>query len=181
MTNIMLDLETFGIDPNAAIIAIGAVQFFPEKNELGEEFYRNINLQSAVDAGGLIDPNVVVWWMKQEQAARESLFTDEQEDPLIHSVHSVLSDFSLWISSLSDEEPVIWGNGAAFDNVVLRQSYKRISLPEPWSYKNDRCYRTIREMYPDIKPDEYIGIKHNALDDAKNQALHLMKILKTVT
>ena len=174
MTNIMLDLETFGLDPNAAIVAIGAVEFFPESNTLGDEFYKNIELRSSVESGGIIDPDVVVWWMKQEKGAKDSLFVDGQ-----HS-HSVLLDFLSWIKSL-EGEPIIWGNGSAFDNVVLRQSYKRSSLQEPWSYKNDRCYRTVRGMYPDIKPDERIGIEHNALDDAKNQALHLMKILRTVT
>lgn len=174
MTNIMLDLETFGLDPNAAIVAIGAVQFFPETNTLGDEFYRNIELRSSVESGGIIDPEVVVWWMKQGKEAKDSLFVDEQH------IHSVLSDFLSWTKSFGGE-PIIWGNGSAFDNVILRQSYKRSSIQEPWSYKNDRCYRTIRGMYPYIKPDERIGIEHNALDDAKYQALHLMKILKTVT
>lgn len=51
MQDVMLDLETMGTDANAAIIAIGAVEFDIQNGEIGERFYAVIDLESAV-AGG---------------------------------------------------------------------------------------------------------------------------------
>lgn len=50
MRRIMLYLETMDTAPTAAIIAIGAVEF--DEHTLGREFYRVVDLQSSMDAGG---------------------------------------------------------------------------------------------------------------------------------
>ncbi len=58
MIEFMVDLETMGIGPNAAIVAIGAVAMDTDKLVLtGEEFYEVVSLQSSVDAGLVIDPS----------------------------------------------------------------------------------------------------------------------------
>ena len=77
VNNVMLDLETMGLGPNAAIIAIGAVMFDPETMQLGSEFYRIINLESAVAAGGIMDAGTVMWWLEQGAAARAELTSDK--------------------------------------------------------------------------------------------------------
>ena len=46
MKHIMLDLETMSTASNAAIVAIGAVEFEPETGKLGREFYCNVSLAS---------------------------------------------------------------------------------------------------------------------------------------
>ncbi len=40
----------------------------------------------------------------------------------------------------------VWGNGANFDNTILRRSYERQGIPCPWRYYNDRDVRTIVEL-----------------------------------
>ncbi|MFA5379904.1 MAG: 3'-5' exoribonuclease, partial [Dehalococcoidia bacterium] len=44
---VSLDLETMGNGPDAAIIAIGAVEFSLETGLLGQEFYEVVDLESS--------------------------------------------------------------------------------------------------------------------------------------
>ncbi|ENO08979.1 exonuclease family protein [Escherichia coli O157:H43 str. T22] len=82
--------------------------------------------------------------------------------------------------NLSTKTPVkffvqVWGNGANFDNTILRRSYERQGIPCPWRYYNDRDVRTIVELGKAIDFDArtaipFEGERHNALDDARYQA-----------
>jgi exodeoxyribonuclease VIII len=168
----MLDLETMGKSPNAAIIAIGAVEFNPESHTIGKKFYTIIDLDSAVDAGGVIDADTVLWWLKQSDETRAAL-----TDGITVSVVVALQQFLKWCAGLGNKKDLkVWGNGAAFDNVVLKSAYDRLGLAVPWHYWNDRCYRTIKSLHPDI-PMQFVGIKHTAICDAESQAEHLMAML----
>jgi len=170
MTHIMVDLETMGTSNNAAIIAIGAV-IFNEKNIL-DYFYQNIDLASSVERGLKMDPGTVTWWLEQDVKARAALREDRQPLPV------VLDNLSRWAAKDRDiSEIELWGNGAAFDNVILRNAYKACGLIPFWLFRGDRCFRTIKALYPGV-PMDRIGTHHNALDDAKTQALHLIKILR---
>jgi len=169
MPEVMLDLETMGVNNNAAIIAIGAVVFDLEKGILGKSFYYTVDLQSSVDAGGVIDPSTVLWWMGQSNEAGA-----EFERPG-NSIQLVLNLFSAWVPAGSN----MWGNGATADNVWLRSAYERLGLTVPWHYRNDRCFRTVKAMHPPIELEDK-GVKHNALADARWQAQYLIKILGNV-
>lgn len=166
MKNVMLDLETMGNTPNSAIISIGAVKF--DNSGLGEEFHAVVDLESSVSNNGAIDASTVLWWMGQSESAR-NVFKQKGEH-----INTVLQKFSMFLGA---DDCVIWGNGAAFDNVILASAYRNSLLTVPWKFWNDRCYRTMKSLYPSIKLNR-IGVLHNALDDAKSQALHLIEILK---
>ena len=60
-------------------------------------------------------------------------------------------------------------------NIILSEAYQRIGTSAPWPFWKDRCYRTMKNMHPGVQM-ERAGTHHNALDDAKTQALHLMRI-----
>lgn len=169
MNNIMLDLETMGTNSNAAIVAIGAVKF--GNGQLGDEFYQVVDLQSCVNVGLTIDPSTVMWWMQQSDEARAQF--NRTAIPIIPA----LVQFGEWMEY--DPDTQMWGNGAAFDNVILANAYRACGLDSPWTFMNDRCYRTMKAMYPSI-PKTRIGTYHNALDDAKTQAVHLMEIWKAM-
>ena len=170
MKNIMLDLETMGVNPDAAIIAIGAVEFDTGTGDIGERFYTVIDLASSVKHGGVIDASTVLWWMQQSDAARS-----EFERPGLDIIDA-LTAFSVWVAGLGPEVSV-WGNGAAFDNVILASAYRRIGLPPPWPHWLDRCYRTIKDRYPEVLPVR-TGVFHRAVDDAESQARHLINMLR---
>ena len=181
--HIVLDLETMDNTPDSAIVSIGAVEVLPEEGRLGSEFYRVVSLESSMSFGGTVSGDTVMWWMRQSDAARAALST---EGLPAHKtdIHGALDEFRTWVFSIVQPNAKgvadvdVWGNGATFDNVILSSAYRRDGLlARPWGYRNDRCYRTLRALYPQIKcPD--VGVAHNALDDAKAQGLHLIELLK---
>lgn len=179
MNQIMLDLETMGKGPNAAIVAIGAVVFDTELGSVGDEesgsFYRLVTLESAVRYRLQMDPDTVMWWLRQGEAARAAL-----TGHMGMELHLALDQFSLWVELMANTEHVlVWGNGAAFDNVILRNAYREVGLQPPWSHWNDRCYRTVKAMRPEMKVERH-GVHHNAVHDAISQARHLMKVLESI-
>ncbi|EFF5755060.1 3'-5' exoribonuclease [Escherichia coli] len=171
--HLMIDIETMGKNPNAAIISIGAIFFDPQTGDMGPEFSKTIDLDTA---GGVIDRNVIKWWLKQSREAQSAILTDEipLDDALLQ-----LREF---IAENSGEFFVqVWGNGANFDNVILRRSYERQGIPCPWHYHNDRDVRTIVELGKAIDFDArtaipFEGERHNALDDARYQAKYVSAI-----
>lgn len=167
--NIMLDLETMGNNNNSPIIAIGAVSF--DLDGVTDKFYTQVNLESCVKQGMECDVSTILWWLKQSDEAR-SAFTNNELAP---TIRESLVNFSEWFSDIGGEQ--VWGNGAAFDNTILSNAYRKTQLTQPWKFWNDRCYRTIKSLYPDVQ-FERIGVFHNAIDDAESQALHLISICK---
>lgn len=168
MNNIMLDLETMGNNSNSPLIAIGAVYF--DQNGLGGEFYTQVQLESHVKLGAEIDSSTVLWWLKQSDQARSAFKGNESADPL----WVALGKFSQFVGT-NGSKVKVWGNGAAFDNVILGNAYRLSNLEQPWKFWNDMCYRTIKNIYSDVEMQR-VGTHHNALDDAKSQAVHLIQI-----
>ncbi|EFG4365385.1 RecE family exodeoxyribonuclease, partial [Escherichia coli] len=58
--HLMIDLETMGKNPDAPIISIGAIFFDPQTGDMGPEFSKTIDLDTA---GGVIDRDTMKWWL----------------------------------------------------------------------------------------------------------------------
>lgn len=171
MKHIMLDLETLNTTPDAAIVAIGAVSF-SQAEGIESTFYRTIDLESAMKNGS-ISAATLRWWLQQETDARMELVRGK--DGLFQAVSAFSDWFSVVRASSEGLTVNVWGNGAGFDNVILRETYGKLNMQTPWGFWEDRCYRTIKNTYCDV-PQERIGTPHNALDDARTQAVHLLQI-----
>lgn len=163
--HVMVDIETMSTRNNAAILSIGAVIFDTEK--ITDEFYINVDLATSVEAGLHICPNTIMFWMEQSDAARSALVSEGV------TLHQALKKFKTFVGV----NPHIWGNGATFDPVILENAYHAIGEKAPWKYSKARCYRTLAALAPYVVK-ERVGAHHNALDDAKTQAMHLIKILE---
>jgi DNA polymerase III epsilon subunit-like protein len=72
----MIDIETLGLGPGATILSIGAVRF--STDGLGEEFYREISLQSCQAVGLEIDADTLEWWLEQDGDVADILTGGEQ-------------------------------------------------------------------------------------------------------
>lgn len=173
-SNVMLDLETMGQGPDAAIVAIGACTFDITAGKIGTAYYNRVDLASAVANGGVIDASTVVWWLQQGDEARAEIAREGGMN-----IAEALQSFSVWMN-LHSHDAEVWGNGASFDNVILRGAYARNGTPAPWAWWNDRCYRTAKSLHRDV-PMERLGTQHNALDDAISQAHHLIRMLNPGT
>lgn len=161
----MLDLETLGQKPGSVIVAIGAVKF--GRGQILDSFYEIVDPQSCVAHGLRMDASTVLWWLKQSDAARAAITQPGRE------LKEVLWRFTAWVDVIDAD---MWGNGASFDNVLLGSAYDHAQMTRPWSYYNDRCYRTVKNLHPDVKMVRS-GTYHHALDDARCQAIHLMEML----
>lgn len=174
-TNIMLDLETLGVSPGCSILSIGAVTF--DQNGVGKKFYQAITQESCERAGLVADPDTVAWWKLQSPEAQEAVFNPK--DPT--TFWWALGLFEEWLSEVCPElgDRIIWGCGAAFDNAILAKAYviaRQERDAQPWKFWNDRCYRTVKALHPDMPMPKRVGTHHNALDDAESQALHLITL-----
>ncbi|WP_137588747.1 exonuclease, partial [Escherichia coli] len=67
--HLMIDLETMGKNPDAPIISIGAIFFDPQTGDMGPEFSKTIDLETA---GGVIDRDTIKWWLKQSREAQSA-------------------------------------------------------------------------------------------------------------
>ena len=162
---VMLDIETFGQGPGSVIVSVGAVKF--GGGRILDEFCRRIDPASAVAAGLTMDVATVQWWLRQSDAARAEVSGAGGEE-----LWTVLEKFGWWISA--DAE--VWGNGSDFDNVLLAAAYRAVGMQEPWRWSKNRCYRTVKSLYPEVEMMRE-GLHHQALDDARDQAYHLMAML----
>lgn len=175
MNRIMIDLETLGTRPGSIILSIGAVRFDLDHGITGE-FYTNINVEDAETYDLTITASTVLWWMNQSDEARKALASAKK--PLLEA----LLDFDEWARAADFKRnpqadiDELWGNGPDFDNALLASAYKAADLEIPWSYRANRCYRTMWSMFPQI-PFEKPTTAHNSLEDARAQAIHLRKIL----
>lgn len=181
---IMIDLETMAVSKDAAIIQLGAAVFRPTTPEytgslyefVGEKFGVSITLQSCRDAGLATDESTTAWWARPEQM---EAFRTTQAHAL--DLRDALVMFRTWCLADTDPEDIEpWANGTSFDLAILETAYRKLGIPIPWKFFNERDYRTMKSLYRDVQKPPFEGTKHNATDDAVNQSVHLLAIMQHI-
>ena len=192
----MVDIETLGSADDAPIVQLGAVLFNPWGtgspygspkaagciSEPGSEFSWCI---SPGDRTTAIDWQTLLWWMAQGQQAQQRVFgRDNQRRPL----SDTLRHFESW--SRSWDRPVdFWWSDMDFDLRLMRAAWKRAGLfgSPPYGapdgpHRGVRDCRTVRAIGRDlgIEPPPFVGIEHDALDDAIHQAIEVSNILRKI-
>jgi hypothetical protein len=177
-THIMLDLETLGTKLGCPILSIGAHSFtlpdltsterdFAFYARIGADYYKeNLKAKRWFQS----DESTIAWWEQQNKEAREEAFNGDIPLP------DALENFSRFLRQPGMGEIVMWGNSCSFDNEILKYAYEVYNMPIPWKYTNDRCFRTLKNMFPGFEPP-FLGTKHNALSDAYHQAVWASRIL----
>lgn len=179
----MLDLETWGTSPYSTIVSIGACEFDPYAEpdphaDAGGPVIMD-RFEVAIDPASCLslrpDAKTLMWWMDVDRTLARTIWMGK---PKV-SLHVALDGFTDWLHSLSIGESNlrIWGNGAGFDNTLLRQAYEVASREMPWSFRHDRCFRTLRSLLT-IEEGQYLGTQHTALADAENQAIRANQIVR---
>lgn len=180
MENIMLDLETLGTNSNSIVLSLGAVSFDTDGN-LGDSLYMEFtdDLAFQLQHGAVIDVDTIKWWMQQDDAAR-AVFGAPKEGQEAFRVSTTegLRMFAEFVGRNGGDECKIWGNGAAFDNVILANLYKRLNMAVPWKFWNDRCFRTLKTQFGLVRPPVHEGVEHHALADALNQVRYLQEVYR---
>lgn len=172
----MIDLETLDTTSSAIVLSIGVVAF-NRRNPLTpfDTFYAGFGVRECRDdqkaKGRTMNKDTIAWWNKQPPDAQRVL-----RERTVESVKDALDQFVAFINK-SGIEPVVWGNGAGFDLVIMTSILKDYGLPVPWKFWNERCFRTMKAEHGHlVGPIKRLGQHHNALDDAIFQAAWLQAI-----
>lgn len=173
MKHIMVDLETLGTAADSVILSIGAVRFDLNTGEIDDQgFYSSISVESNLQWKRRISEDTLLWWFKQDAAARQVFFEPKEV------LDEALVQLSDWIGN-DDHE--MWSNGADFDLPMLAHAYSVCGIEVPWKFWNSRCYRTYKNL-PGAKAVKlpHTGVKHNAMADAYSQAQNVCAIHKSL-
>jgi hypothetical protein len=169
--HVMLDIETTDNIHTANIISIGAVRFDKSCPDLQQEFYAGLDLQDGASYGLTTGADTMAWWDKKSPEAREVFNTPGRLD-----LRTALTSFNAFVGQVPNTK--VWGNGVTFDNTIVRNAFKAVQIEPCWNYQNDMCFRTmLRNFF--IKRINF-GVAHNALDDAKSQALTLIRVWELI-
>lgn len=162
--HVMVDIETLGTDPGAAIVSIGAVRF--DESGIEAQHFESVDIETAQAAGLSIDAATLSWWLGQSDEAREQLFGGNQLRACLRRLSEFIGD------------RVVWACSPAFDVVLLEAAYRAVKLSPPWRFYRCRDYRTWRETLSTWPDREQSGTDHNALDDAAYQVSCLVEALR---
>lgn len=168
--NLMIDLETLGLKPGCQILAVGIVPF-GDTEECPHCNYIRISVLSYEEFPEFTPPDIetIDWWNRQlEEAKVESFGGTTPVKEALQKVADYISYFG--------PDVHVWGNAASFDLKILERAFEIVGIPVPWSYKNEMCYRTLKNLFPAI---EFVKptLAHTALSDALAQANHAERIL----
>jgi hypothetical protein len=168
LPHIMVDIETLSTSTNAAVIAVGLMEF--SADEIG----RNQLI--------LIDPklspghrSVDTWnWWKTQSGAVFHRMMGGTDTPWFAA--RLIDDFFR-----SRPGAKVWANSPAFDLVILRGWMRASGTPLPVSYKNERDCRTVFAMGEDLghnlNPAWEGLMAHDALDDCRGQVRALQMLV----
>jgi hypothetical protein len=165
---LMVDLETLAVSPRAVVLSLGAVHFDPRGSGIQKELYFKIDLDEQDQLKREIDPNTIDWWAKQDPRIMEEAFSAEGRISLTDAVDQ-FHKFAWGCDSF-------WSHGSAFDLVIIEDIYRQLNRSIPWPYWKMRDTRTLFDLGFDPKmPQES---KHDALADAKRQAIGVQNVFK---
>lgn len=170
MKDVMIDFETLGNGKDKCLCQVGAVYFDNVTGELGKEFKVNIDAQSHIRIGGVIDAPTVNWWLQQSEEARKSILAPGLP---IKEAMTQLNDF---LSGATR----IWSH-ATFDFVALMDTLRQCEIKPSFGYKAGLDLRTLVYL-SGISFDAHNreGVHHDGLDDAKFQVKYAVEALNIV-
>lgn len=172
---VMLDIETLGTEPGAFVREIAAVEF--TGGVIRRTFAVVVQWQDLRRYDFRIDAGTVQWWLEKERGLRGEFFAGSDGVPLLLALGGLAGWLRDVLPALEPAE--VWACGPDFDCALLEECYRRAKLELPWIHWNQRCYRTLKKLRPDIGAQRQ-GSHHCALDDAQTQAEHACRLLEVL-
>ena len=164
----MLDLETLSVAPDAVILTLGAVHFDPYSKGIIDELYIKFNIDDQDLLNRSVDPLTLEWWNKQDPKIMEEAFSEEGRTPLVDAIEQ----FHKFAQGCNK----FWSHGAVFDLMIMENLYRQLKKEFPWKFWDLRDTRTLFDL--GFSPDMPKGSLHNALEDAKRQAIGVQNVYR---
>ena len=163
----MIDIETLAVGPRAQIMSVGGVRFNCETKEFKDEFLLCVDIQDCMERYKFdVHQDTIKWWMQQRPEVLKSQMQNKQP------IEDVVDYLYSWF--VPNQE--VWCWGLSFDLPILENTFRTINKTEmPWKYYNQRCARTIAEVF-NIKKENAEDTYHNAMEDCKAQCQVLFQI-----
>lgn len=169
--NIMIDIETLGLEMNAKIVSIGACVV----GDTSQRLHLKLDTDSQVTRSR--SQSTLEWWERDEQAAaRESEFGGDLK---LDEALRLLSRFIAERTPKSGQLGV-WANHVCFDIGILTDAYKSLFWSPPWGFYQVFDYATVKmsatayQALGASKVDNTLA--HTAVGDAVYQAEVLAQI-----
>jgi len=183
--HVMIDIETLGTRPDAVVLSVGAVAFRPFATA-GEfvlvekaEFHRFLDIDEQVRDGRTIDVDTIKFWL-HNKGTLVSILLEEKS-----SQFDMLSGLRQFLEVYKPKR--LWARGPQFDQVILENMISANNLPPLWEYWRWMDMRTLVRISDAVICEDDASairqmtgprVKHDALDDAKNQAILTARYLK---
>lgn len=178
--HIMCDIETTGVKPDRNhIIQICAVRFNLKTGEYDPNLFE-VCLNPNTPSWRNQDPSTMTWWQDPE---RQPIYDSIIEKSLDSRL--AIQAFANW---LGKERLVFWGNRNGFDYMFLQSYFADCGVPFPFKFWDSKDLLSYTEglcngaNVPFIKKNslEFIGQKHNAIDDTLHQLKYLLHVEREV-
>lgn len=170
-TDVMIDLESSGCDPNTgAIIEIGAVKFNLFECKIGESFKISLKMPG----NRYWDEDTRKFW-----SARLPLFNEIVKDEV--DTYEGFKQFIDWVNK-DTISPRGWSKPLSFDLPFIASYCRQYEIINPfkhWEQRDVRSFMTgiYGEKLPKLEMRDGL-VEHDALADALNQTLWVVDTWK---
>lgn len=191
--DVMVDVETFGLDPKSVVPCFAAVAFNAYTGQVEGEWFSHLRIDHQLAHDRTVSADTLLWWFAKDQDAARPYIAEQAKiyDGVWNSPDLVLQAFSRWIDpdyDICDNDPRcdvhLWGNGSDFDLPILTSLYMDFVGEPSWKFWNNRDMRTIKALGGDgKKANTYVhfkGVKHYPLDDCRHQVEVLTKCFQNI-
>jgi len=188
--NIMVDIESYGRRPGDLVVSIGAVVFSSSLDAAlhgtvltgrpEHEFHAVLSFDEAERESRFgKEAETMRWWREDAPVAFVRLREMMHESKL--DVRGLMVAFTDWLRPFCEQGYNVVGNSPRFDLSMIEHACLVTDVPYPVHYRAEADYRMLTDlMYgPDEKPRPGPNMGHDALADAKFQALVYAKTFQT--
>lgn len=171
--SVMLDLETMGTGPQAAVIQVGAVAFHSVEYgvDTAAGFLADVDLTSSLMAGGQTDASTVRWWRDRGGFPKTGPAKD---------IRLTLLQLTKWWEQYPNAG-FVWAKGPSFDVAILEGYFRSLRLACPWKYSRSRDVRTVFDLAQEqLWEPAPVEVVHEARADCINQITDLLSALKVI-
>lgn len=169
MQSLMFDLETLDTRPSAVILSLGAVKFDPRGIDIQPQTLKlKFDIDSQTALGRTVSDDTIEWWSKQDPIIQEEAFSEHDRT----HVNDALDQFHKFVWNSEQ----IWSQGS-FDVNIMEDLYRMLDRSPAWQYWQVRDSRTLFNF---IDGNMDRSKHHDAMEDAKEQALAVQRALKKI-